>query len=134
VIARLVLGAVAWFAALGLFAAGLQWSGQRHPPRPFATTDLARAINAAQHMSDSAWRWSATSTKTAMRGMVVDVDALRVEDAAAIARSIVEPRQAQFDVVLVYVHRVGARKELPARRVEWSRRDGYVEISYEPAR
>jgi hypothetical protein len=42
----------------------------------------------------------------------------------------VEPRRAQFDDILVYVHRVGESAALAARRVEWTPRGGYEEIVY----
>jgi hypothetical protein len=62
--------------------------------------------------------------------MVVAVEAVDVSQARAIAESIVEPRRSRFDDILVYVHPVGGSGELAARRVEWTPRDGYVEIKY----
>ena len=62
--------------------------------------------------------------------MVVQVEALNVDEARRIAESIVEPRRATFDGILVYVHRLGEGRELAARRVEWTPRDGYVEMRY----
>ena len=127
---RLVWVAFAWFAALVGLAAALYSSGPRRPPRPFATDTVARGINAAQQVSDRRWQWSVTSTKSAMRGMVVNVDAFDVKGARHIAETIVEPRRARFDDILVYVHHAGSSRDLPARSVEWSRRDGYVETRY----
>ena len=128
--ARLVWVAFAWVAALVGLAAALHTSGPRRPPRPFATDALAHSINAAQQVSDRRWQWSVTSTKSAMRGMVVNVEAFDVSGARHIAETIIEPRRARFDDILVYVHRVGDGSGLPARSVEWSRRDGYVEVRY----
>ena len=127
---RLVWVAFAWLAALVGLAAALSGSGPRRPPRPFATDSLARSINATQQVSDWRWQWSVTSTKSAMRGMVVRVEAFDIGGARRIAETIVEPRRARFDDILVYVHRVGDGGDLPSRSVEWSRRDGYVEIVY----
>ena len=128
--ARPVWVAFAWLAALVGLAAALSGSGPRRPPRPFATDSLARSINATQQVSDWRWQWSVTSTKSAMRGMVVRVEAFDIGGARRIAETIVEPRRARFDDILVYVHRVGDGGDLPSRSVEWSRRDGYVEIVY----
>jgi hypothetical protein len=129
--ARLVWVAFAWFAALVVgLAAVLYGSGSRRPPRPAATDSLARSINVAQQVADRRWQWSVTSTKSAMHGLVVNVEAFDVTSARHIAETIVEPRRGKFDVVLVYVHRVGRSADLAARRVEWSRRDGYVELKY----
>jgi hypothetical protein len=62
--------------------------------------------------------------------MVVQVEALNVDQARRIAERIVEPRRATFDNILVYVHRIGGGRELAARRVEWTPRGGYVEMQY----
>ena len=128
--ARLVWVAFAWFAALVGLAAAIYSSGPRRPPRPFAKDTLARSINAAQQVSDRRWQWSVTSTQSAMRGMVVTVEAFDVTGARHIAETIVEPRRDRFDGILVYVHRVGGSADVPVRAVEWSRRDGYVETKY----
>ena len=128
--ARLVWVAFIWLAALVGLAAALHTSGPRRPPRPFATDAVAHRINEAQQVSDRRWQWSVTSTKSAMRGMVVTVEAFDVGGARHIAETIVEPRRGRFDDILVYVHHVGASDDLPARAVEWSRRDGYVEVRY----
>jgi hypothetical protein len=129
--ARLVGVAFAWFAALVGLAAALHGSGSSHPPRPIATTALARSINDIQQTSYRRWRWTATSATSAVRTLVVHVEAVRVDDARMIAERIVEPRRAQYDEILVYVHRVGGSARLAPRRVEWSRRDGYVEMRYD---
>jgi len=129
--ARLVWVALAWFAALMMgLAAALYGSGSRRPPRPPATDTLARTINTAQQIPDRRWQWSVTSTKSAMHGLVVNVEAFDVTGARHIAETIAEPRRGRFDVILVYVHHVGRGADMAARRVEWSRRDGYVEVVY----
>ena len=128
--ARLLCVAFAWIAALVGLAAALLGSGSSHPPRPFAVNALARSINHTQPMAGRRWQWTATSATSAMREMVVHVEAFDVRQARQIAMSIVEPRRAQFDDILVYVHRVGGSAGLAARRVEWTPRGGYVEIIY----
>src|SRR5215831_8888467 len=116
---RLVLLAFTWFAALVGLAAALHGSGSSQPPRPIATTALARSITDTER-TDRRWRWSATSATSAMRTLVVHVEAIRVNDARTIAERIVEPRRAQYDDILIYVHRVGGSAQLAPRRVEWS--------------
>ena len=129
--ARLAWVALAWIAALVGLAAALHGSGSSRPLRPPASTILARSINDAQRTSDRRWRWSAISATSAVRQMVVHVEAFNVDDAHVIAAAIVEPRRDRFDDILVYVHRVGRGAQLAPRRVEWSRRDGYVLTRYE---
>jgi hypothetical protein len=122
----------AWVAALVGLAAAMHGSASP-PPRPLVTTALARSINAAQPMAGRRrWQWTATSAQSAMRGMVVHVEAFDVTQARQIAAAIVEPRRSRFDVILVYVHHVGRSADMAARRVEWSPRRGYEEIVYKP--
>ena len=128
--ARLVWVAFAWIAALVGLAAALHGSGSSRPPRPFAATALARSINETQPMAGRRWQWTATSATSASREMVVHVEAFDVARARQIAAAIVEPRRAQFDDILVYVHRVGGSADLAARRVEWTPRAGYEEMVY----
>ena len=127
---RIAWIAFAWIAALVGLAAVMYGSGSSRPPRPLVTTALARSINDAQPPAGRRWEWTATSARSAMRGMVVQVEARDVTQARQIAAAIVEPRRARFDVVLVYVHRVGRSADMAARRVEWTPRGGYVEIVY----
>ena len=121
---------LAWIAALVGLAAALYGSGSSRPPRPFPTTALARSVNDTQPMASRRWQWTATSATSAMRELVVHVEAFDVSRSRQIAAVIVEPRRAQFDDILVYVHRVGGSAGLAARRVEWTPRGGYVEIIY----
>ena len=129
---RLAWVACAWIAALVGLAAAFQGSGASHPPRPVASNALARSINDAQPGSGRRWEWTATSAQSAMRALVVHVEAIDVSRARQIAAAIVEPRRAQFDDILVYVYRVGGSKEMAARRVEWTPRGGYEELVYAP--
>jgi hypothetical protein len=125
----LLIGPLAWIAVLVGVAAVLYGSVSR-PPRPRAANALARSINEAQPMAGRRWQWTATSATSAMRALVVHVEAFDVGHARQIAAAIVEPRRAQFDDILVYVHRVGGSRELASRRVEWTPREGYEEIVY----
>jgi len=122
--------ALAWIAALVGLAAALYGSGSSRPPRPFPTTALARSINDTQPLAGRRWQWSATSATSAMRELVVHVEAFDPRQSRQIAAAIVEPRRARFDDILVYVHRVGGSAAMAARRVEWTPRGGYEEIVY----
>ena len=128
--ARIAWIAFTWIAALVGVAAALHGSGSSLPPRPFAANALARSINDAQPMAGRRWQWTAMAATSALREMVVHVEAIEVRQARQIAAAIVEPRRAQFDDILVYVHRVGGSAQLAARRVEWTPRAGYEEIIY----
>jgi hypothetical protein len=128
--ARLVWVAFAWIAALVGLAAALHGSGSSRPPRPFAVNALARSINDTQPMAGRRWQWTATSATSAMRELVVHVEAFDPRQSRQIAAAIIEPRRAQFDDILVYVHRVGGSAAMAARRIEWTPRGGYEEIVY----
>ena len=127
---RLVWIAFAWIAALVGLAAAMQGSGSTRQPRPPAVNALARSINDGQPMAGRRWQWTATSAQSAMRALVVHVEAFDVTQARRIAAAIVEPRRGKFDDILVYVHRIGGSRDMAARRVEWTPRGGYEEIVY----
>jgi len=127
---RLVWIAFTWIAALVGLAAAMHGSGSARQPRPLAANALARSINDGQPMAGRRWQWTATSAQSAMRALVVHVEAFDVQQARQIAAAIVEPRREKFDDILVYVHRVGGSRDMAARRVEWTPRGGYEEIVY----
>jgi hypothetical protein len=135
VIARLLAGGVAWVAALGLFAALLQWSGSATPKVTSALDGhdpLSRSINQARLASShpERARWTATKSVQALAEMVVEVAAERPEEATAIARQIIEPAQRHYSVILVYVRAVNQQADPVVRRIEWSPRDGYQHLTY----
>ena len=76
--------------------------------------------------------WTVTKATSANYTMVVDVDALRMDQAIKIAEALVAPvRSRGYQEVLVYVHPRGrhdATTEI--RRVQWTPRGGYVETDY----
>ena len=123
--------ALAWIAALVGLAAALHGSGSSHPPRPFTPNALARSINESQPMASRRWQWTATTATSAVRELVVHVEAFDVKQAGQIAAAIVEPRRQHFDDILVYVHHVGGSNAMAARRVEWTPRGGYQEVVFE---
>ena len=127
---RLASIAFVWIAALVGLAAAFHGSGSSRPQRPFASNALARSINDGQPMAGRRWQWTATSAQSAMRALVVHVEAFDVTQARQIAAAIVEPRREHFDDILVYVRRVGGGHGMAARRVEWTPRAGYEEIVY----
>jgi hypothetical protein len=131
--ARFLFAGVAWFAALGLFAALVEWSARPRPiPTPPALTDLVRALNKMQTPSPFAKRepWIVTRATSARRAMVIDVEADVPEDAGKIAREIVEPLRAKYEEVLVYVRPVGSPLNAVTRRIEWTPGGGFVETAY----
>jgi len=131
--ARFLFAGVAWFAALGLFAALVEWSARPRPiPTPPALTDLVRALNKMQAPSPFAKRepWIVTRATSARRAMVIDVEADVPEDAGKIAREIVEPLRAKYEEVLVYVRPVGSPLNAVTRRIEWTPGGGFVETAY----
>ena len=125
-----VLSAVAavWILVVVVFAASIRWTGPgRHPPRPPATSGLARALNAAEP-DDRRWRWSVTHAQASQGALVVEAEVIDLSEATASARAIVEPVRSQYTEVLVYLHRAGAPGRFASRRVQWTADGGFVEI------
>ena len=132
---RLLLGGVAWLMALLLFAALLQWSGSSSP-RITADLDgvdaLSRAINKARLASAHPERthWTVTKSATAVREMVVTVAAERPDDARTIAEQIILPVRAHYEEILVYVHGVDQKHDSLVRRIDWTPRGGFQEMTF----
>ena len=110
-VARVLAAAVASLVVIALAGVTLYLS-----ERPF------RAIPA----------WTVTKTTAANYTMVVDVDAVRMDQALKIAEEIVAPvRSRGYQEVLVYVHPVGRHDGMAEiRRVQWTPRGGYAVIDY----
>jgi hypothetical protein len=131
--ARLAVAGVAWLAALGLFAAIIQWSARPRPtPTPPAVTDLVRALNRMETPSPFARHepWIVTRATSARHAMVIDVEADKPADARRIAERLVSPLRAKYEEVLIYVRPIGSPVNSVTRRIEWSPGGGFIETSY----
>lgn len=76
--------------------------------------------------------WYVRNMATAHGAFVIEVEAEDPEQAETISRALIEPIKDDYAEILVYVNRMGDDSDLPARRVQWTPRDGYVELSYDP--
>jgi hypothetical protein len=130
---RLLVAGVAWVAAIGAFAALVEYSARPRPtPTPPAVTDLVRALNKMATPSPFARHgpWVVTRATSARRAMVIDVEADKPEDARRIAEEIIAPLRARYEEVLVYVRAIGSPQGGLTRRIEWTVRGGFIETSY----
>ena len=100
-----LLVALAWVGVLGLFLASVRW-----PPPPPA--------------------WVITHTTAAHETMVVTLQARAPDQALRIAREIVEPVRTRYKEILIYVWPPGDSRGMPARRVQWTVRGGYIETVF----
>ena len=120
--------AAAWLFVVALFATSMRWTGPgRHPPRPPATSGLARALNAAEP-DDRRWRWSVTHAQASQGALVVEADVIDLSEAMACARAIVGPVRSQYSEILIYLRQAGAPGRFAARRVQWTSAGEFVEI------
>ena len=130
---RLLVAGVAWLAAIGAFAALVEYSARPRPtPTPPAVNDLVRALNKMTTPSPFARHepWIVTRATSARRAMVIDVEADKPQDARSIADEIVAPLRGRYEEVLIYVRPIGSPHNSLTRRLEWTPRDGFVETSY----
>jgi hypothetical protein len=75
--------------------------------------------------------WTVTSAYSAHHMMVVEVETDLPDTARQIAAQVVEPLKDRYDEVLIYIRTPRTPKEdLPERRIQWTRRAGYVETIY----
>ncbi len=127
-IGRLFVAALAGLPSLLLFGLAFQGGG-RTETIPFyihePASDLARDLNRGRGASTD---WGVTKAVAFHRALVVEVDAARVADALAIARRIAPSTRGRYDEILIYVRRGSRVSQPPARRVQWTERDGYVEL------
>lgn len=75
--------------------------------------------------------WYVRNMATAHGAFVIEVEAEDPEQTEAISRALVEPIKDDYAEILVYINRLGDDSDLPARRVQWTPRDGYVELTYD---
>jgi hypothetical protein len=62
--------------------------------------------------------------------MVVDVETQNVRDARAVAELIVDPvRPLGYDEILMYFRKTPNRRAPAERRVQWTPRSGFVELT-----
>jgi hypothetical protein len=130
---RLIIAGVAWLAALGLFAALVQYSARPRPtPTPPAVNDLVRALNKMTTPSPFARHepWIVTRAASARRAMVIDVEADEPQEARSIAEEIIAPLRGRYEEVLIYVRPIGSPKSTLTRRIEWTPGEGFIETSY----
>ena len=92
------------------------------PPAPAAGPDEPSLVNDG---------WYVRNMATAHGAFVIEVEAEDPEQTEAISRALVEPIKDDYAEILVYVNRLGDDSDLPARRVQWTPRDGYVELTYD---
>jgi hypothetical protein len=75
--------------------------------------------------------WTVTKAYSAHHMMVVEVETDMPETARQIAAQVVEPVKDRYDEVLIYIREPEAPPDdLPARRIQWTRRTGYVETVF----
>lgn len=78
-------------------------------------------------------RWAVSRVYAADRIMIVEAEAERPEDALQIAAEMMASYGALYDEVLLYVRRFGGSDQMPVRRVQWTKRGGYAEITIRPS-
>jgi hypothetical protein len=112
--------------------AGFNWAIRRDPNELSNTAAPATAAvdGSAEPLliNDD---WHIRNMATAHGAFVIEVEADDPSQAATIARALVEPIKDDYDEVLVYVNQRGGDSDLPDRRLQWTPRDGYVEIAYD---
>lgn len=127
---RLLAVGVAWLSAVLLFAALLQWSGSAEPElgtHRDGVTALARSLNRFRPTTpDGEYTWTVTKATSALRELVVEVDALEPEEAPGIARHLIERVKGDYDEILVYVQAADVSQDPRIRRIEWTPSRGYL--------
>ena len=77
--------------------------------------------------------WEVLRMATAHGVMTIEIELGDLERSLEVARTLVEPLAGSYAEVLVYVYAPGRGTggHTPAKRVQWTGRDGYVEMAYD---
>ena len=129
--ARIVsLGAAAAAALVtGTFLVLLVARVPAHRPDP-EVDHHARLLHEQARPTQLPAPWQIGTRMAALREMTVEVEAERLSDAAAIAWHIVEDEWGpDYDEILVYVRERGD-PTATVRRVQWTRRGGYAQLTF----
>ena len=124
---------VAGVASIGVFSVFVAMVWLSLPPRQAITaqpaSNLARSLNTSEPGAPARTEsWTVTTATSAQQMLVVEVQALHLEDAQEIAYQIVAPVLAKgYREILIYVHPPGGFSDGPMRRVQWTPGGGYVE-------
>ena len=121
---------VVWLAAasaVGVVGMAIYELKRTPPVRPTPTP--VDRLPARQPHNTTA-RWTVTEHLSAHNVLIAQVETLYLHEAIAIAQQLTEPIKDKYAEVLIYFHRPGRPDTLPPRRVQWSRRHGYVETVY----
>jgi len=131
---------IMWLVRFGLVAcaialAVLNWR-IRQPPASdagaggFEVVTLDRLPDDAGEPQLINEAWEITDMATAHGAFVIEVEADDPTRTDEIARSLIEPIKDDYEEILVYVNQRGDDSELPARRMQWTRGGGYVEMAF----
>jgi hypothetical protein len=130
---RVLLFGAAWMLVL----AALVFAFRRPVSAPIAsvTTDSRPAVLPPPPPPPRAGTrfpgWTVTKAYSAHHVMVVEVETDLLDTARQIAAQVVEPVKARYDEVLIYIRKPETPPEdLPARRIQWTKRTGYVETTF----
>lgn len=63
--------------------------------------------------------------------LIVKIETDRIDEAAAIARELIDPVKAAYAEAMVYFYRPPTHGQLASARVQWSRAGGYQLLVYE---
>ena len=129
-----LVGALTWLGVMALFVVAVQRPARA--PRVSAAnasrTTLARSL-APPHVGTSYSvpdDWIVLRANSALRSLVVELEADRPEDARRIAEKVVKPVRTKYDTILIYVRRAGSPAGSSVRRVEWTPTRGFIETSF----
>jgi hypothetical protein len=130
---RLIAGAAS-LLIVGLCGLAIRYALPHQTITAQPSSGLARSLNADDaRVPAGAESWVVTTATSARNMLVVEVQAVRLEEAMDIAKAIVEPvLPKNYEEILIYVHPPGGFSDGPMRRVQWTPQNGYVETVFAP--
>jgi hypothetical protein len=97
--------------------------------RPWGTAAVDVVVRAPLQRHGQDWRL--LHHYSAHYVLIVKIETDRIDEAAAIARELVEPVKPAYAEAMVYFYRPPTHGQLASARVQWSRAGGYQLLVYE---
>ena len=72
--------------------------------------------------------WRLVDQFSAHHALILKIETENLWAAKSITQRLIEPIVSSYNEVLVYFYSTGDRPSLPARRVQWTKISGYVEM------
>jgi hypothetical protein len=131
---RARLTAAVVLVGLGVSSCALRRPGPPNDGIPRCPTGVERDLLSSDALqcwfASSHGRWRTLGHQSHLEALVVEVEALDLDDAQDIARRFVDGTSTGYSEILVYVWEAGRDAAQRVRRVRWTRETGFATLDF----